>query len=145
MPQGDTVSLYGAGAPPTGARGLRELPSLNSRAWQHWWEGFAAAVPESLHCRVLAPGAGPKAKAGRWPSTGVLVLLPPESPARHPLERLGRDRKDTRAAMPMKTLSALSEAVCQIIHPYSATPRQSLTSCASCVHAVATAQHAIYG
>ena len=69
--------LYGAVAPTTGASCFLALPSRNSRAFQPWVDGFAAAFPESLHLRVRDKGAGHQATAVRWPSNGVPVLLPP--------------------------------------------------------------------
>jgi hypothetical protein len=77
MPQFDNFSLYGAVEPTTGARFFRDLPYLNSRAFQRWLDGFAAALPESLPLLIRDNGAGHKAKAVRWPSHVVPVLLPP--------------------------------------------------------------------
>ena len=56
--QVDTFSLYGAGEPTTRASCVRALPSLTSRAFQRWVDGFAAAWAESLHVLVLDHGAG---------------------------------------------------------------------------------------
>jgi hypothetical protein len=75
--QCDNFSLYGAVEPTTGASCFLELPSLNSRAFQRWLEGVAAAFPESLNLRVLDNGAGHKAQAVRWPSNVVPMFLPP--------------------------------------------------------------------
>ena len=75
--QGENFSRYGAVEPTTGARCFLALPSLNSRAFQRWLDGFAAAFPESLNLLVLDNGAGHTAKAVRWPSNGVPVFLPP--------------------------------------------------------------------
>ena len=60
-----------------GAHFFLELPYLNSRAFQLWLDGFAAAFPESLHLLVLDNGAGHKAQAVQWPSNVGPVLLPP--------------------------------------------------------------------
>src|SRR5215831_8142332 len=46
--QFDNFYLYGAVEPTTGASFFLALPSLNSRAFQRWLDGFAAAFPESL-------------------------------------------------------------------------------------------------
>jgi transposase len=143
--QFDNFSLYGAVEPTTGASFFLELPYLNSRAFQRWLEGFAAAFPESLNVLVLDNGAGHKAKAVRWPSNVVPVFLPPYSPELNPLERLWRDLKDKLADVPTQTLTELSDAMCSIIQHYSPATLQSLTSFAYFVHAVATAQSALYG
>jgi transposase len=143
--QFDNFSLYGAVEPTTGASFFLELPYLNSRAFQRWLEGFAAAFPESLNVLVLDNGAGHKAKAVRWPSHVVPVFLPPYSPELNPLERLWRDLKDKLADVPTQTLTELSDAMCSIIQHYSPATLQSLTSFAYFVHAVATAQSALYG
>ena len=73
-------SLYGAVEPITGAHFFLELPDLNSRAFQVWLDGFAAAFPDSINVLVLDNGAGHKAKAVRWPANVVPVLLPPIAP-----------------------------------------------------------------
>jgi transposase len=143
--QFDNFYLYGAVEPTTGASFFLELPYLNSRAFQRWLEGFAAAFPESLNVLVLDNGAGHKAKAVRWPSHVVPVFLPPYSPELNPLERLWRDLKDKLADVPTQTLTELSDAMCSIIQHYSPATLQSLTSFAYFVHAVATAQSALYG
>ena len=75
--QFDNFSLYGAVEPTTGDSCFLELPSLNSRAFQRWLDGFAAAFPQSLNMLILDNGAGHKAKAVRWPSNVVPVFLPP--------------------------------------------------------------------
>jgi hypothetical protein len=61
--QFDNFYLYGAVEPTTGASFFLELPYLNSRAFQVWLDGFAAACPASLNILVLDNGAGHKAKA----------------------------------------------------------------------------------
>ena len=142
--QFDHFSLYGAVEPTTGAHFFLELPSLHSRAFQLWVDGFAATLPESLHIWVLDNGAGHTAKAGRWPSNVLPVFLPPYSPERNPIERLWRDRKDKLADVTVKTIEELSEALCAIIQNYSQATLQSLTSFPYFVQAVAHAQKAIY-
>ena len=47
--QFDNFYLYGAVEPTTGASFFLELPYLNSRAFQRWVDGFAAAFPEALN------------------------------------------------------------------------------------------------
>jgi transposase len=143
--QFDNFYLYGAVEPTTGASFFLELPYLNRRAFQWWLDGFAAAFPESLNVLVLDNGAGHKAKAVRWPSNVVPVFLPPYSPELNPIERLWRDLKDKLADVPAQTIAELSDAMCAIIQHYSPATLQSLTSFAYFVHAVDTAQRAIYG
>ena len=142
--QCDNFYLYGAVEPTTGARCFLARPYLHSRAVPLWWDGFATAFPESLHLLGLDNGAGHKATALRWPSNVVPVFLPPSSPARNPIARLWRDRKDKLAAIPVKTIAALSEAMGSIIQHYLPATLQSLTSFAYFVQAVETAQQAIY-
>ena len=143
--QCNNFSLYGAVEPTTGAHCFLALPYLNSRAFQLWLDGFATAFPHSLNLLVLDNGAGHKANAGRWPANVVPVFLPPYSPALHPMERLWRDLKDQRADRPAQTLAELSDALCAIIQHYSQAALQSLTSFPYFVHAVETAQKALYG
>ena len=55
------------------------------------------------------------------------------------------DRKDKLAAIPITTITALSDALYTILQQYAYAPLQSLTSFAYFVHAVETAQKALYG
>jgi len=142
--QFENFYLYGAVEPTTGASFFLELPYLNSRAFQQWLDGFAAAFPESLNLLVLDNGAGHKAKAVRWPSNVVPVFLPPYSPELNPIERLWRALKDKLADLSAPTLDALSDAVCAIIQHYAPVTLQSLTSFAYFVQAVDTVQKALY-
>jgi transposase len=142
--QFDNFYLYGAVEPTTGASFFLALPSLNSRAFQLWLDGFATAFPASLNILVLDNGAGHKAKAVRWPSNVVPVCLPPYSPELNPLERLWRDLKDQLADVPAKTIAALSDALCAIIQSYVPATLHSLTSCPYFVQAVETAQKVLY-
>jgi transposase len=137
--------LYGAVEPTTGASFFLELPYLNSHAFQRWLDGFAAALPESLNLLGLDNGAGHKAQAVRWPSNVVPVFLPPYSPELNPIERLWRDLKDKLADLSAQTIDALSDAVCALIPHYAPATLHSLTSFAYFVHAVDTAQQALYG
>jgi transposase len=142
--QFDNFYLYGAVEPTSGASFFLELPYLNSRAFQRWLDGFAAAFPESLNILVLDNGAGHKAQAVRWPANVVPVFLPPYSPELKPLERLWRDLKDKLADVPTKTIAELSDAMCAIIQHYSHATLHSLTSFAYFVQAVETTQKALY-
>lgn len=143
--QFDNFYLYGAVEPSTGAHFFLELPYLNSRAFQVWLDGFAAAFPDSVNVLVLDNGAGHKAKAVRWPVNVVPVFLPPYSPELNPIERLWRDLKDKLSDMPFKTIDALAEAMGTIIQHYSHATLQSLTSFTYFVHAVEAVQKALYG
>jgi DDE superfamily endonuclease len=141
----DKFYLYGAVAPPTGARSFLDLPYLNRRAFPQWLDGCAAPLPESLHLLVLDHGAGHKAKAVRWPPNVLPLFLPPSSPELNPIERLWRDRKDQLADIAVKTMQELSDALCCIIPNYSHATLHALTSFAYFVQAVETAQKALYG
>jgi len=66
-------------------------------------------------------------------------------PELNPMEWLWRDLKDKRADNPVKTLTALSDAMCAIIQHYSHATLRSLTGFAYFVHAVETAQKTLYG
>jgi len=143
--QFDHFYLYGAVEPTTGASFFLALPYLNSRAFQVWLDGFATAFPASVHVLLLDNGAGHNAKVVRWPANVVPVFLPPYSPELYPIERLWRDLKDKLSDIPVKTIDALSEAMCAIIQHYSHATLQSLTSFAYFVQAVAAVQKALYG
>jgi transposase len=143
--QFENFYLYGAVEPTTGAHFFLELPYLNSRAFQLWLDSFAAAFPESVNLLVLDNGAGHKAKAVRWPSNVMPVFLPPYSPELNPMERLWRDLKDKLADIPVKTITELSDAMCNIIQHYSLATLHALTSFAYFVQAVETAWKVLYG
>jgi hypothetical protein len=143
--QCDHFYRYSAVAPSTGAHGFLALPYLNSRAFQVWLDGLAAAFPDAINVLGLDNGAGHKATAVRWPVNVMPVCLPPSSPALHPIARLWRDRKDKRSDIPGKTLEALSAAMGAIIQHSSHATLQSLTSFAYFVHAVEAVQKALYG
>jgi DDE superfamily endonuclease len=138
--QCEHCSRSGAVEPPTGARCLLALPSRHSRACQRWLDGCAATVPEVWPSLVLDHGTGHTAKAVRWPANGVAVLLPPYSPARNPMKRLWRDRKNKRADVPAKPITALSDALWSIIPSYSPATLHSLTHLTYFVQAVETVQ-----
>jgi hypothetical protein len=57
------------------------------------------------------------------------------------MERLWRDLKDQLADTVVKTLDALSDAVCSVIRRYAQAALQSLTGFAYFVQAVRTALH----
>jgi hypothetical protein len=92
----------------------------------------------------LDPGAVHQATALQWPSKVVPVCFPPSRPELHPSERLWRDLKDTWADCMVKTLNALSEAVCAMMQTYSHATLHSLTSFADFVRAVETAKKTLY-
>jgi transposase len=141
----DNFSLYGAVEPTTGARFFLELPWLNTATFQLWVDHFAQAFPDSFNVLVLDNGAFHKAKALQWPAHVAPVFLPPYSPELNPIERLWRDLKDKLADRVTKTLTALSEAVGDILQRYSQVALQGLTGYAYFVEAVATAMKSVNG
>ena len=60
------------------------------------------------------------------------------------MERLWRDLKATRAAVPAKTIGEWSDAMCALIQHDSPATLHSLTGFAYFRHAVETAQKALY-
>jgi DDE superfamily endonuclease len=136
--------LCGAVEPTTGASFFLELPHLNSRTFQVWLDGFAAAFPDSFNILVLDNGAFHKAKALRWPANVVPVFFPAYSPELNPIERLWRDLKDKLADMVLKTLDELSNAMGALIQHYTPAMLQSLTGFAYFVHAIETARRTLY-
>ncbi len=95
--------------------------------------------------RGLDTGAAHTAQAGRGPSHGVPLLLPPSSPDRNPRERLWRDLQDQLAASPGQPSAALSAAMCASIPRYSPAPLHAVTRLAYCGQAVETVQKVLYG
>jgi transposase len=141
----DNFYLYGAVEPATGDSFFLELPWLNTATFQLWVDHFAQAFPDSFNVLVLDNGAFHKAKALQWPSHVAPVFLPPYSPELNPIERLWRDLKDQLADRVTKTLTALSEAVGDILQRYSQAALQALTGYAYFVEAVTTAMKSVNG
>jgi hypothetical protein len=72
----ESLYLYGAVEPLTGASFFLELPLLNTQGFQLFLDHFAATDPHSFHLLLLDNGAFHKAKALRFPTNvGVLFWL----------------------------------------------------------------------
>jgi hypothetical protein len=141
----DNFYLYGAVEPTTGDSFFLELPWLNTATFQLWLDHLAQAFPASFNVLVLDNGAFHKAKALQWPSHVVPVCLPPYSPELNPMERLWRDLKEQLADRVTQTLTALSEAIGDILQNYSQAALHALTGYAYFVEAVATAMKSVNG
>ena len=73
------------------------------------------------------------------------MFLPPYSPELNPMERLGRDSKDTLADYVARTLDELSAMTGHLLQSYSQAALPSLTGYAYFVEAVATAIKRVNG
>jgi hypothetical protein len=144
-PRLDNVYLCGAVEPTTGERLLLELPRLNSAMLQLGLDDCARTCAAAFNILGLDKGALHTAQILRWPSNVTAVPLPPDSPARNPIERLWRERKEQVAATVVKTLDALSDPVCRLIQSDSQAALKSLPGCAYFVQAVQTTLRATNG
>ena len=123
----ESLYLYGAVEPVTGASFFLELPLLNTQGFQLFLDHFAATDPVSFHLLLLDNGAFHKAQALRLPPNVGFLFLPPYAPELNPIERLWRDLKDWLATYFPATLEALSGLLGTRLHHYSPAALCSLT------------------
>jgi len=123
----ESLYLYGAVEPATGAAFFLELPLLNTDGFQLFLDHFAATDPASFHLLLLDNGAFHKAKALRCPTNVGFLFFPPYAPELNPIERLWRDLKDWLAQSPPTTLGGLSTLLMTRLKHYSAPVVRSLT------------------
>ena len=123
----ESLYLYGAVEPLTGASFFLELPLLNPQGFPLFLEHFAATAPHSFHLLLLDNGAFHKAKALRFPTNVGVLFFPPYAPELNPIERLWRDRKDWLAQSQPTTLAALSTLLMTRLTHYTPTVVRSLT------------------
>jgi DDE superfamily endonuclease len=123
----ESLYLYGAVEPLTGASFFLELPLLNTQGFQLFLDHFAATDPHSFHLLLLDNGAFHKAKALRFPTNVGLLFFPPYAPELNPIERLWRDLKDWLAQSQPTTLDALSTLLMTRLTHYTPTVVRSLT------------------
>jgi transposase len=123
----ESLYLYGAVAPLTGASFFLEFPTLNTECFQLFLDHFAALDPTNFHLLLLDNGAFHKAKALRLPPNVGLLFFPPYAPELNPIERLWRDLKDWLAQFSPATLDALSTQLMTRLTHYSTAVVRSLT------------------
>ncbi len=123
----ESLYLYGAVEPLTGASFFLELPLLNTQGFQLFLDHFAATDPTSFHLLLLDNGAFHKARALRTPPNIGLVFFPPYTPELNPIERVWRDLKDWLAQYQPTSLNELSQLLCTRLRDYSSATLRSLT------------------
>lgn len=123
----ESLYLYGAVEPLTGASFFLELPLLNTQGFQLFLDHFAATDPSSFHLLLLDNGAFHKAKALHFPPNVGVLFFPPYAPELNPIERLWRDLKDWLANSPPTTLDALSNLLSTRLNSYTRAALRSLT------------------
>jgi hypothetical protein len=134
----ESLYLYGAVEPLTGASFFLELPLLNTQGFQLFLDHFAATDPHSFHLLLLDNGAFHKAKALRFPTNVGVLFFPPYAPELNPIERLWRDLKDWLAQSPPTTLDALSTLLMTRLTHYTTQAVRSLTGFAYLLAAAQT-------
>jgi transposase len=134
----ESLYLYGAVEPLTGASFFLELPLLNTQGFQLFLDHFAATAPHSFHLLLLDNGAFHKAKALRFPTNVGVLFFPPYAPELNPIERLWRDLKDWLAQSPPTTLDALSTLLMTRLTHYTTQAVRSLTDFSSLLTAAQT-------
>jgi transposase len=134
--QFENFYVYGAVEPTTGASFFLELPQLNTANFQIFLNEFSPSYQETLHLSLMENGSCPKATSLVLPDNVVCRFLPPYSPERNPIERLGRDLKDRLAWVLFTQLEELERSVETIIRQYAKAAIRSLTAYPYFVHAV---------
>jgi hypothetical protein len=122
----ESLSLYGAVEPVTGASFFLELPMRNTDGFQLVLDHCAPLDPQSFHLFLLDNGAFHKTKALCGPLNVGFLFFPPYAPELNPIERLWRDLKDWLANSPPATLDALSTLLMTRLTHYSAAVVRSL-------------------
>jgi hypothetical protein len=130
----------GAVEPMTGARFCLERPDRNAAMFPRCLDAFAAAFPSSL--KLLLRDTSGAHTAERWmlPEHVGWVCLPPYGPARNPLARVWRDRKEALAWLPFAPRDGQHDDVAELLRTYANTTLQALTGSTSLVEAM----HALY-
>ena len=123
----ESLYLYGAVEPRTGASFFLELPLLNTEGFQLFLDHFAAAYPTDFHLLLLDNGAFHKARHLHLPANVGLLFFPPYAPELNPIERLWRDLKDWLATSPPTTLDELSTLLMTRLTHYTTAVVRSLT------------------
>ncbi len=115
--QFEHFSRYGAVEPTTGASFVLAWPQLNTVNFQSFLKEVAPHDQETLTIGLLDHGRCHQAKALVIPDELGCLFLPPSSPARNPIERLGHDLKERLAWVPVAPLDALERPVETPIRP----------------------------
>jgi transposase len=128
--------VYGAVAPTTGERFVRELPSLNTESFPLSVDTFAQAFPDRLTLLLLDNSGIHRAQRLMLPANVRLVFFPPYGPELNPMERLWRDLKDDLAWQHFMSVEAQQEYVSQLLQAYDALTLQALTGYTYVVDAI---------
>jgi transposase len=123
----ESLYLYGAVDPLTGASFFLELPALNTETFHLFLDHFAALDPASFHLLLLDNGAFHTARHLCLPANVGLPFFPPYAPALNPIARLWRDLKDRLANSPPTTLDALSTLLMTRLNHSTTAVVRSLT------------------
>ena len=127
--------VYGAVAPTTGERFLRELPYLNAASFQLFIDAFAEAF-DSVNILLLDNSGAHTAQRLTIPANVRFVFLPPDCPELNPIERVWRDLKDDLAWQQFLNVDAQQDEVDQLLRAYDAPTLQSLAGYTYLVEAV---------
>jgi hypothetical protein len=128
--------VYGAVAPTTGARFLREWPSLEADACPLLVDAFAPAVPDRLNRRRLDHSGAHPAQRLQWPEHVRDVRVPPDGPELNPSERVWRALQDALAWLHFPNLAAQQLSVETLLQADDASTLQALPGDAYLVEAI---------
>jgi hypothetical protein len=127
FPRYESVWLFAAVEPTTGASLELEMPALDVPCVQAFVDEFSEHFPESLNLLVWDGAPAHLAHALKIPSNVLLIQLPPYSPELNPVERLWEDLRYRLGSELPRSLSALKERAAELIRAYS--PEQLASLC----------------
>ena len=132
----ENVSVDGAVEPTPGERCFLACPHRHTANVQIFLQEFSHASQAPRTILLRDQGSGHQATSLGLPAHVVGLFLPPYSPERTPLERLGRDLQDRLAWLLFTPLEARERSVETLIRQDANAAMRSLTSSPYVVHAV---------
>lgn len=127
-PRYESVYLYGAVEPLTGASFYLEFPVLRSDCFQCFLDRFSEAFSESLNVMILDNGRFHLAKCLEIPDNVVLLFLPPYSPELNPIERVWQYFKQHLFRESYSSLETLQAGITAILKQTSDTVIAKMTA-----------------
>ena len=127
-PKYESIYLYGAVEPRTGAHFYLEFSGLTSDCFQYFLEAFSEAFPESLNVLVLDNGRFHLSDALEVPENVALLFLPPYSPELNPIERVWQYFKQRLFRDTYSSLETLQAGITAILKETSEAAISKMTS-----------------
>ena len=127
-PKSESIYLYGAVEPRTGAHFYLEFPGLTSDCFQYFLDAFSEAFSDSLNVLVLENGRFHLSEVLEVPENVVLLFLPPYSPELNPIERVWQYFKQRLFRGTYSSLETLQAGITAILKETSEAAISKMTS-----------------